>query len=252
MRALTIQIAIAALCACVAFAQAPADLDRVFHFTNAETAQAMQEIATVIRAMTEMTQVSADTAQKTLAVRGTAGQIALADWLFNELDKPPQQTPDTATHEYKLPDSGEIVRVFYLTHTETVRDLQEVATVVRSIGTIRRMFTYNAPRAVAMRGTAEQVALAEWLFNELNQPVKQRPDAGPHEYRVPGARDDVVGVFYLTHAPTLQRFQEIATHVRSTTEVRRLFTYNAPRAVALRGTAEQLAMAGRLIKESDR
>jgi hypothetical protein len=59
-------------------------------------------------------------------------------------------------------------------------------------------------------------------------------------------------VFDLTNTETAQRLQEIATQVRSMTEVRRLFTYNAPKAVALRETASQIALADRLIKERDR
>jgi hypothetical protein len=72
---------------------------------------------------------------------------------------------------------------------------------------------------------------------------------GRHEYRLPGGGDDVVRVFYLTHAETAQRLQEIAT---SMAEIRRLFIYNAPRAMAVRGTAGQIALADRLIQERDK
>jgi hypothetical protein len=61
-----------------------------------------------------------------------------------------------------------------------------------------------------------------------------------------------VRVFFLTRAESQQRLQEIATEVRSTTEVKRIFIYNAPRAMALRGTAAQIALADRLITERDR
>jgi hypothetical protein len=108
-----------------------------------------------------------------------------------------------------------------------------------------------------LRGTAGQIALAEWLINELDQPIpealaQQSPNPAAHEDRPSGTGDDVARVFYLTHAQTAQRLQEIATQVRSMTEVRRLFTYNAPRALALRGTADQIALADRLIRERDR
>ena len=108
---------------------------------------------------------------------------------------------------------------------------------------------------MALRGTGDQVALAEWLFKELDRPVARAAAAPPavaHEYRMPGDADDIVRVFYLTHADTPRRLQEIAVQVRTTTEVRRLFTYNAPSAMALRGTAAQIALADRLIEERDR
>jgi hypothetical protein len=102
-----------------------------------------------------------------------------------------------------------------------------------------------------MRGTAEQIALAEWLIKELDQRQPAQPSA-PHEYRLAVGPDNVVRVFYLTHAQTPQRLQDIATKVRRMTEIRRLFIYNTPKAVALRGSADQIAMADRLIKESER
>ena len=39
--------------------------------------------------------------------------------------------------------------------------------------------------------------------------------------------DEVVKVFYLKNPTTVQEFQEIITAVRSVTDVRRMFTYNA-------------------------
>jgi len=61
-----------------------------------------------------------------------------------------------------------------------------------------------------------------------------------------------VRVFFLAQADTPQRLQEIAVLVRSTTGLRRLFTYNALSAVVARGTPDQIAWAERLIKERDK
>jgi hypothetical protein len=82
-------------------------LDRVLEFAHAETAPEFQAIATIIRSITDVRQVDANTAQRALLVRGTASQIALAEWLFHELDQPGKrpapQSPNPATHEYRLP-----------------------------------------------------------------------------------------------------------------------------------------------------
>jgi len=94
------------------------------------------------------------------------------------------------------------------------------------------------------------MALAEWLIQQLDQPANRQEQA-KHEYALPGG-DDIVRVFFLTHTGTPQELQEVAVQVRTTTQVRRLFTYNAPRAMALRGTADQIAMAERLIKERNK
>ena len=146
-----------------------------------------------------------------------------------------------------------VVSVFYLPHTESVQSLQEVATVVRGIGDIRRMFTYNARRVIVARGTVEQMDLAEWLMNQLEQPANAATPV-KREYSVPGPGDpdNVVRVFSVRHSATPQRFQEIATQVRTTTQVRRLFTYAAPRIITLRGTPGQVEHANQMISELDR
>jgi len=71
-----------------------------------------------------------------------------------------------------------VVRVFYLTHTETPQQLQEVIVAVRSISGVFRAFTHSASRAMALRGTADQMAVADWLLYVLDKPA-QTP--GAHE-----------------------------------------------------------------------
>ncbi len=230
------------------FAQNPPEgtVEKTLHFTNTEKTQDLNEIATVVRSIGDIRQISVDSEQKTLTIQGTAAQIELAAWLFGALDLPtPSQ--EFGTREYRPPNGGDdVVRVFYVAHIEPVQNLQEVATTVRSIGTIRRLFTYNALRAVALRGTAGQIALAGWLLQEFDQPAK---DAAKHEFQVAASGDEVVRVFYLPQTETVQRFQKIATEVRSSAQIYRLFTYNAPRAIALRGTPAQVAVADQMIKQ---
>jgi hypothetical protein len=102
----------------------------------------------------------------------------MAEWLYNELDNPANWQPaapgarNSSGREYRLPNSGdETVRVFYLSHTETFGQLQEMATVIRSLTGIRRLFPYSdsTPRALAMRGTGQQIALAEQLIKERDK-----------------------------------------------------------------------------------
>jgi len=64
------------------------DLDRTFYFTHTDTTQQLMEVGTTIRTIADIQQVSADSDQKSLTVHATAPQIAMAEWLFNELDSP--------------------------------------------------------------------------------------------------------------------------------------------------------------------
>ncbi|HUS05288.1 MAG TPA: cohesin domain-containing protein [Bryobacteraceae bacterium] len=63
-----------------------------------------------------------------------------------------------------------VVRVFYIKNATTIQELQEIATTVRSVTEIRRAFTYNAQNAILVRGTTDQVALAEKLIQDLDKP----------------------------------------------------------------------------------
>jgi len=177
MRTKAIELTLVVLFASAAFGQAPGEqsVNRVFHFTRTETAQGFQEIATVMRTVAGIRQLSVVTAPGVLALRGTADQIALAEWLFNELDKlaagqPVQQVQNSIVHEYRVPrSSDDVVQVFYLTHTQTAQDLQEIVTAIRVIADIQRIFQCNVPRTLALRGTAAQTALAQWLVDELDK-----------------------------------------------------------------------------------
>src|SRR5260370_357427 len=143
----------------------------------------------------------------------------------------------------------DVERVLHFAATETAQNIQEVTTTIRSVAGIRQATADVAEKTVALRGTASQITIAEWVFDSLTQ---QDQNQAMREYRVLPGGDDIVRVFFLTHTGTPQELQEVAVQVRTTTEVRRLFTYNAPRAMAVRGTADQIAMAERLIKERNK
>ncbi len=66
-----------------------------------------------------------------------------------------------------------VVKTFYLANTTTVQELQEIATAVRSVTEIRRLFTYNGQNAILIRGTVDQVALAEKLIADLDKPKSE-------------------------------------------------------------------------------
>ena len=66
-----------------------------------------------------------------------------------------------------------VVKVFYLQNVTTVQELQEIATNVRSVTDIRRLFTYNSQNAIVVRATADQVALAEKLIQDLDKPKSE-------------------------------------------------------------------------------
>jgi general secretion pathway protein D len=80
-------------------------------------------------------------------------------------------TNDNVTKRRDYEDN--VVKVFYLQNITSVQELQEIATAVRSVTEIRRLFTYNAQNAILVRGTVDQVTLAEKLLQDLDKPKSE-------------------------------------------------------------------------------
>jgi general secretion pathway protein D len=64
----------------------------------------------------------------------------------------------------------QVVKVFYLKNVNTAQELQEIATDVRTVCDIRRLFTYTAQMALIVRAEADRVALAEKIIHDLDKP----------------------------------------------------------------------------------
>jgi hypothetical protein len=217
-------------------------VDRKYTFAHIETTQELQEIANAMRTMAEMRQASADNALKTIAVSGTASQVGVTDWIFKELDQPPQgQAADDRQYTVAKDD---ILRVFYLPSTKTVQEFQEISNGVRTVLEIRRAIAENQQRALILRGTAAQIAQSAWLVDELTQ---ANPTSGVHQYQ--GPVDDVTQVFYLPSTYSVNEFQEIANGVRTLAEIRRAVGESASRALVLRDTRDKLAIASWVLND---
>ena len=227
---------------------------RVLYLTHDETQQDLQEIVNLIRTTSDTQRMFAYSPRRAIALLGPPGQVALDEWMFNELNKPASpQTQKAAAYEYLDPRGGaDAVRVLYTTHGQSPQNIQEMVNLIRTIADVQRMFPYAAQGAIALRGNAAQVALVEWLFHELDTPDRQAQNPAAYEYRLPSGVIDAVRVYYLTHAGTQQDIQAIASAVRTTASVQRIFPYGAQKALAMRGTDTQIAAAGRLIQELDK
>jgi general secretion pathway protein D len=77
-------------------------------------------------------------------------------------------TEDNVTKRRDYED--DVVKVFYVTNATSVQEFQEIATAIRTVAEIRRVFTYNAQRAMIVRDTVDKVALAEKLVHDLDKP----------------------------------------------------------------------------------
>jgi hypothetical protein len=158
------RLMISAFAVSLAFGQT----NQTFRLTQNENRQDLEEIAMVLRGTGDIQQVSVDDLKGTVAVGGTAGQIAMAEWLVRQMDLP-ANSEHSGTYEYRpLSSSDDVVRLFYVSHAATPQELQEIATTLRSVGDTPRLFIYNTLNLVAARGTGQQISLAAWLRRPMS------------------------------------------------------------------------------------
>src|SRR5262245_51567036 len=177
---------------------------KVFHFANTETPHGFQELVNTIRAITAMQQVSLVMESKALAVRGTAAQVSVAEWLFRTLDqKPGASSPSKG--EFAMPGAADdLARVFYIPSAGNPQNLQEIVNAVRSVMEVQRVATCTQPMAIAMRGTSAQIVATEWLIRALDRPSDSRLTApetltiSAPEFYIRGANSNVAKVLYAT------------------------------------------------------
>jgi hypothetical protein len=225
-----------------------ASIVRVYYLANITTPQGLQEAVNSVRSIADVQRFLPDFSLHAIVMRGTRDQAAAVDWLLHELD---QNTPPDNSQNFPMPGlSDQVVKIFALKHATTPQALQEAVNLTRSIADIQRFFPYSLRNEIVARGTAEQIALAGWLLQQLDQPPAATATP-PAEYRLPGNYSPVVRVAYLSAATTPVSLQETVNAVRTATSMQRIFPNNFRKAIAMRGTADQVSRADLLIKERD-
>jgi hypothetical protein len=238
------RFAMIALAASMAYGQTT----KVFHFTQSQDRQQIDEIATVLRLTADIQPESIDYITSSITVNATDAQIAVAAWLTHQLDLP-TNGQFTGVYEYRPSSASEdVVRMFYVNHASTPQDLQYIANAVHGIEPVPRISVYNALHAIVMRGTNRQISMDAWLIDQLNQPAHVAAPS-PHQYKI--ADDDVVRVFALANTETREQLQEIVTLIRSVADLGRIYSCEEQRAVALRGPADRVGLAAWLVSKLD-
>ena len=222
------------------------DVVRVFYLQHAPRPQDLQEIVTAIRSVADVQRLFVCNRLKAIIARASNQRIALSAWMVDQLDLPADaQAPEP--HEFKLAEN-DVARIFDLVNPQDTKDLQEISTLVRNVADVQRLFIYRQRRALAARSTTERIALAAWLVNELDRPADAAAaGAAGHEFRLTNDPENVVRVFYFAKPESREALGKVLNQVRESTGTRRLFPYDPLGALAVRGSAEQLAAAEKVI-----
>jgi hypothetical protein len=242
---------------------APEQMLEVLYPANVTTNQGLAEMVNTIRTVVEIQRMYACQGAHAIAVRSTAGQAALAEWIANAVDKPagwqPPESGRWVSYDYSASlthgDTASAVRVFYAAYLDKQQDLAEVLNLTRTVAEVQRMFGVNERKAVVLRAGPAQVALAAWLLNALDKPANWQPpaDQNPARYQYqadyPGSKGetDFVRIFYLAPDITQEGLSALANQIRVSVGVQRLFASTVHHAVALRGNASQVTAAEQLV-----
>jgi len=225
--------------------------NRVFTFEETRDVQGLQEVVNILHTVAGIQAVSVNNELKSVTVRGTPNEIHLAEWLVAALD-----SPATQVQEYRPPEniSDDRLRVFHLTYAQNPRDLQEMATLIRSLADAQYIFIYTPSKALALRGNSWRISLAEWLIGELNQPPDTPPPAGLREYRLPSVSDirppaDVFVRIFYTSARTTEALTGVLGGMRSAVNgLGRAYINTARRAVVVRASREKIMAAEQALR----
>lgn len=244
-------VAIPLLLASACFAQRAREpkIERTIALTNKPPTTGFDEFVMLMRTVAFVQDVAGDAASSTVKLNGTGGAIAVAEWMAQALDQSPGS--DNAVHEYIVPGpKDDVARVFYLTQAVTPLDVQELITVLRTVGHIKYVFQYTPAHAVAVRGTTAEIALAAWVIRELDQTPDVEKE-GIHQFQWSDPQVPVVRTFYLVHKSP-RDIQETLTSVRGSGQILRVFSHTTRGAIILAGTPAQVDDAAKLIAAKDR
>src|ERR1017187_2937270 len=245
---------ILALLACAVLVQAQPSSVTVtgtYHFTSPQTQQSLNEAVTILRSVAAVQQVSVDAATGVFTFSGSAEGANFAAWILPQIDK---AAGDNAHHEYRLP-SGDIGRVNFVPNVQKAQPMQELLTILRTVGDVQKIFTFTSNQAIILRGPDWEVAFAEWIIDQINQPIAQKPDTTPREFSVGGPDYRGMGhgarVNLLAGMTSPKQMQELLTVLRTVGDIQKIFSYSNSHALVLRGGDTDLQRAEWIIQQLD-
>jgi hypothetical protein len=217
------------------------DLVEIFGLKNVQNVVGLQEILTTLRTVADIQKIYQVSAPKILVLRTDPSHLALAEFVIAGVDQLPtaRKSPSLASFQMTGVRDDSVI-VYGLANVSRTFDLQEILTNLRTVLRIQKIYQQSAARYLVIRGSADQIQMAEWLIPRLDTTV---PLAGTNRMQIPGGQDDVVGVIYLAPDADLG---DIMKSFRNTTKILNYYQRSSPKALVVRSTADQVAMASNL------
>lgn len=224
------------------------DVVLIYPLAHTATTRGTQEVITTLRTVADLQRIYVINALSIIPLRGTPNQIALAKFIIQQFDQEPAPRKAASVQTMALTDKPLTAMVYGLAHIDTAVGIQELITTVRTVLSVQKIYNCTAPKMLAFVDTPEMVHTAEWLLSELD---RAEPNTGVNEMRMPGGKDDVVHVFYLAHMTDRKEMNAAVMTLRNSAQIMFVNTNALPRAIIVRGTADQISLAGQLIAQKD-
>ena len=220
------------------------DIGRVKFVSNVETPQATQELLTILRTVADTQRLYFFTSNHAFVLCGPEWQVGFSSWIIDQINQPKEKATDPTPREFTVggPDYrglGHGARVNFLANTKSQRPMQELLTVLRTVGDVQKVFSYSTSPALVFRAGDTDLKRAEWIIQSLDQPAKQ--SAGAATFTAPDG-DDVTRIFHL-RSTTPEWTQSTVTGLRSEVKIKKIFATMTPDNIVLRGTTDQIAAA---------
>ena len=225
---------------------------RTFDFAHTPSAAGLKDVATILRVVGRLNNISVDADSTAVKVTGTPDELAMSAWIIRNLDQP-SPSPDPYLVAGKSDDG---IRVFHLARaaSESPQAVQEMITVIRTVGDIQRIFVYSDHSDLVVRGTASELDLVTFMIGSLDQtpnPQRAAMTMTPEYHYVSGRSTDTVRVYYLAHCSEPRQIQEMLTNLRTVLDVQKIFNFTPLQALVLRGSPETVAASEWMIRSLD-
>lgn len=144
---------------------------------------------------------------------------------------------------------AQVSREFRPPWPPTQQDLQELATVLRTVFDVRTLTVDQESKSLRETDAPEPIRMTEWLFNQLEQPEELRARS-PHELVLDTKQRPVLRIFFLK-TPGVQFQQELLTTIRTVADVQKIFNVTRQNAIVMRDDRATVDLAAWLIEELD-
>lgn len=216
------------------------EVGRVIFVPGAATPQSLQELITILRTVADVGKIFVIPSNHAYVMRAPQWQIDFAAWILESLHREQREGTDVNPLAFTVggPDyrgMGHGARLYFLTAMTSPLQMQELQTVLRSVGSMSKIFPYLLTHALVFRAAEPDLVWSEWVIRHLEAPAAL--DTATYTAEI---GDDVTRIFSFGKVSP-QSLQTAFTAIRSELKITKSFFTSAPARVVVRGSTNQIS-----------